>query len=84
MQRNDKTKEKGFGLLGAVNCGKVNFGGKLVGGKCSLVRSVMQRQVSAISSERIISYWYGRGKEDTFRKRNLCYFIYIGKCMPCL
>lgn len=36
--RNAKTKEKGFGLLGAVNCGRVNVWGKIMELRVILVR----------------------------------------------
>lgn len=42
LWRSDKPEEKGAGVVGTVNCEKVNVWGKLMGGKCYLVRLVMQ------------------------------------------
>lgn len=42
LWRSDKPEEEGGGVIGTVNCEKVNVWGKLMGGKCYLLRLVMQ------------------------------------------
>lgn len=62
--------EKGIGLLGVVSCGKENIWGKFMEDKSSLVKFVIQTQVSGISSAESTPPL--PGTDGASKKGNLC------------